>query len=97
MFKSRDKKITSNYRTIMISPILSKLYGIVLEKKISLWLESHRKRDKGHTGFRRYHSSVNHLVTLRIIVEECHNNKTKLTCCFIDFNKSFDIVSRTNL
>jgi hypothetical protein len=25
----------------MISPILAKLYGIILEKKINIWLESH--------------------------------------------------------
>jgi hypothetical protein len=81
----------------MISPILAKLYGIILEKKISLWLESHGKRAKGQARFRRYHSTVDHLVTLRIIAEECHNNKTNLLCCFIDFRKYFDTVPRTNL
>jgi hypothetical protein len=29
----------------MISLILAKLYGIILEKKISLWLESHGKSE----------------------------------------------------
>jgi hypothetical protein len=70
IFKNGDRNIPSNYRTIMISPILAKLYGIILEKKISLWLESHGKRAKSHAGFRRYHSTVDHLVTFRIIVEE---------------------------
>jgi hypothetical protein len=54
----------------MISLILVKLYGIILEKKINLWLESHGKRDKGQARFRRYHSTVDHLVTFRIIAEE---------------------------
>jgi hypothetical protein len=56
----------------MISPILSKLYGSILEKKISIWLESHGKRAKGQASFRGYHSTVDHLITLRIIAEECH-------------------------
>jgi hypothetical protein len=47
IFKNGDRNISSNYRTIMISPILAKLYGIILEKKINLWLESHDKRSKG--------------------------------------------------
>jgi len=47
IFKNGDKNIPSNYRTIMIIPILAKLYGIILEKKFSLWLESHCKREKG--------------------------------------------------
>jgi hypothetical protein len=50
IFKNGDRNIPSNYRTIMISPILAKLYGIILEKKISLWLEIHGKRDKGQAG-----------------------------------------------
>ena len=42
----------------MISPILAKLYGIILEKKINIWLESHGKRAKGQARFRRYHLLV---------------------------------------
>lgn len=43
-----------------------------------------------------YHSTMDHTVMLRIIAEECHNNKTNLLCCFVDFRKSFDTVSRKN-
>jgi hypothetical protein len=81
----------------MISPILAKLYEIILEKKISLWLESHGKRAKGQARFMIYHSTVDHLVTFRIIAEEFHNTKTNLFCCFVDVRKSFDMVHRKNL
>ena len=97
IFKNGDTNIPSNYRTIMISIILAKLYGIILEKKISLRLESHGKRDKVQDGFRRYHSTVDHLVTFRIIAEEFRNTKTNLFCCFVDFRKAFDMVPRKNL
>jgi hypothetical protein len=36
IFKSGDKINPSDYRTIMIIPILAKLYGSILEKKISI-------------------------------------------------------------
>ena len=81
----------------MISSILAKLYGIILEKTIILWLESHGKRDKCQAGLRRYHSTMDHLVTFRIIAEEFYNTKTNLFCCFVDFRKSFDTVPRKNL
>jgi hypothetical protein len=81
----------------MIRLILVKLYGIILENKISLWLEIHGKRAKGQVGFRRYHSTVDHLVTFSIIAEELCNTKTNLFCCFVDFRKSFDMVPRKNL
>jgi hypothetical protein len=47
IFKNGDINFLSNYRTIMINPILANIYGIILEKKISLWLEIHGKRLKG--------------------------------------------------
>jgi hypothetical protein len=62
----------------MISSILAKLYGIILEKKIKLWLEIHGKRAKFLVGFRRYHSTVDHLVTFTIIAKDFRNTKTNL-------------------
>jgi hypothetical protein len=97
IFKSEDKSNPSNYRNIMISPILTKLYGIVLENKIGSWIEIHGKRARGEAGFRGYHSIVDHLVTFRIIAEEFHNDKTSLLYCFVDFRKDFDTVPMTNL
>ena len=40
IFKNGDKSVLSNYKAIMVSHILAKLYGLILEKKLSLWLES---------------------------------------------------------
>jgi hypothetical protein len=68
ILKNGDRNMPSNYRTIMINLILAKLYGIILEKKISLWLESHSKRAKDQARFRRYNSTMDHLVTFKIIV-----------------------------
>jgi hypothetical protein len=68
-----------------------------LEKKIILWLESHGKRAKCQYGFRRYHSTVDHLFTFRITAEEFRNTKTNIFCCFVDFRKAFDMVPRKNL
>ena len=81
----------------MISPLLAKLYGIILEKKISRCFESEGKQAKGQAGFRRQHSTTYHLVTLRIIVEECNSDKSNLFCFFVDFRKAFDTVPRHNL
>jgi hypothetical protein len=50
-FKRGDKDDPSNYKTIMTTPLLEKLYGLKLEKKISLWLETRDKKDKGNIGF----------------------------------------------
>ena len=53
ILKSEDTDNPSNYRTIMISPLLARLYGIILEKKLNIWLENEGKWAKGQVGFRR--------------------------------------------
>ena len=54
------------------------------------------KRAKGQASFRRHHSTIDHLATLRIIAEECHNNNSDLFCRFVDFRKAFDAIPRNN-
>ena len=78
----------------MIIPVLENIYGIILEKKISVWIESKGNRAKGQAEFKRNHSTTYHLITLKIIAEECHNNKSNLFCCFVDFRKDFDMVPK---
>ena len=97
IFLNGDKKVPSNYKKIMISLFLAMFYGIILEKNIILWLESHSKISKVQVGFRRYHSIVDHIFTSRIISEEFHNTKTNLFSFFVDFRKAFDMIPRKNL
>jgi hypothetical protein len=52
----------------MNNTLLAKLYGIIHENKISIWLESHGKKAKGYASFRSYNSIVDRLVTCRIII-----------------------------
>lgn len=96
IFKSGDTNNPSEYRKIMMSPLLAKLYGIILERKLSIWHESEGKWANGQLGFRS-HSTTDHLVTLKIIVEEYRNDEPNFFCCFVDFRKAFDMVPKNNL
>ena len=70
LFKSGDANNPSNYRTIMINPLFAKLFGSMLENRISKWAEERGKRAKGQAGFRPKHSTVDHGITLRHIIEK---------------------------
>ena len=52
LFKSGDPMMPNNYRTIMISHCLAKIYGSILEKELSRWAAMHGHRAVGHAGFR---------------------------------------------
>ena len=81
----------------MISPILIQAIWKYFGKEDKHMARKPWKKSKGQAGFKGYHSTMDHLIILRIIAEERQNNKTNLLCCFIDFRKAFDIVPRTNL
>jgi hypothetical protein len=70
LFKSGDVNNPSNYRIIMINPLFAKLFGSMLEKKINKWAEERDKRAKGQASFRPKHSTDDHCITLRHIIEK---------------------------
>ena len=41
-----------------------------MERKLSKWAEMHAKRAKGQAGFRAQYNTIDHLVTLRVLMEE---------------------------
>jgi len=69
LFKSGDTNNPSNYRTIMVNPLMGKLFGSMIEKRISRWAEDEGKGAKGQAGFRPKHSTIlSHLVRIRVRV-----------------------------
>ena len=48
-------------------------------------------------GFRPKHSTVDHDMTLRHIIEKVWEDKEEVFCCFVDFKKAFGIVPRDKL
>ena len=76
---------------------MAKLLGSIVEQAISQWAESNHKRAKGQAGFRPKHSTIDHLITLRILMEESRLKGNHLHCCFVDFTKAFDTIPRDGL
>ena len=85
LHKGGSRNELSNYRTIMLAPIVSKLFGSLLENKLNTWAEEHSKRAKGKAAFRAHHSTLDHLITLRVAMEESRRRGKTLYICFVDF------------
>ena len=70
-----------------------------MESNISAWAAKNGKRAYGQSGFRKHHGTIDHLVTLRVLMEESRLGGKGLYCCFIDsdFKKAFDMVPRDHL
>jgi hypothetical protein len=67
-FKGGDASEFDNYRGITVGPILAKLFAMILDKKLSEWVEQHGLHAKGQTGFRKDYCITNQLFILRTLI-----------------------------
>jgi hypothetical protein len=51
LFKGGDASEFDNYRGITVGPILTKLFVMILDKRLSEWAEQHGLCAKGQAGF----------------------------------------------
>lgn len=97
IFKAGDPTEPGNYRTIMVGHTLARLFASILEQRLSRWAESEGIRAAGQAGFRRGFSTLDHILTLRAIIEEGRASGRRIYCSFVDFRKAFDMVPRARL
>ncbi len=81
-------------RGITVGPILTKLFTMILDKRLSEWVEQHGLRAKGQVGFRKDYRTIDQFFILWTLIEQSKAKKKPLYCCFVDFKKEFDIVPR---
>ena len=59
-------------------------------------LKINGKRAYGQAGFRKYHSTIDHLVTFRVLMEESLLRGEGLYCCFVLGNISLRMEDTEN-
>jgi hypothetical protein len=64
LFKGGDASKFDNYRGITIRPILTKLFAMILDKRLNEWAKQHGLRAKGQTRFRKNYRITNQLFIL---------------------------------
>jgi len=69
LFKGGDASEFDNYRGIMVGPILTKLFVMILDKRLSKWAEQHGLRAKGQARFCKDYYTTDQLFMLRTLIE----------------------------
>lgn len=77
--------------------VCSKIYSSILNQRISRWIKRNDTVGEEQAGFRRDHSTIDHIFTLVAIIQKQLQHHKKLYLAFINFNKSFDSVTRDKL
>ena len=88
----------NNYRGITLTNIFSKIFSILLERRLSNWAEANEKLNDFQFGFRKNKSTIDCVILLTSLIDKIVNHeKKKLYCSFIEFRKAFDLVNRNGL
>ena len=95
LFKNKGSpQDPSNFWAITILSCFGKLFTSILNKRITDFIESFQILGCEQAGFRRNHSTTDHLFTLYGIIDILLAKKKRLYCAFLDYEKAFDKVDR---
>ena len=92
IIKKGNIKICDNWRRICVLTAISKIISKLILDRIKDHLYSTIYREQA--GFRPGSSCVDHINTLRLIIEQSAEYQSDLHLVFVDFEKAFDSVDR---
>ncbi len=87
-FKKGDRHKVTNYRPITHSPVIAKIFSKAIENRIRLTLIEEQPTEQA--GFRSSFSTVDHICTVKQIMEKSSEYNKTIYIGLIDFNKAFD-------
>jgi hypothetical protein len=90
IYKKGPRENCDNYRGISLMDSIGKLYDAILTNRLQQWM----KPDREQAGAQKGRGCIEHLVTLRLLVDYAKSKKKKLYCVFVDFSKAYDRVPR---
>ncbi len=69
LFKGGNASEFDNYRGITVGPILTKLFIMILDKRLSGWAEQHGLCAKGQSRFRKDYHTIEQFFILWILIK----------------------------
>jgi hypothetical protein len=86
--------VFDDHRGIAVSPVIAKLFAIIMMTRLNRWAETRGLRAKGQAGFRPGRGTGDQVFILRHMIDTARARKRPLFCAFIDFSKAYDRVDR---
>ena len=97
LHKLGDVHNSANYRPITLLSCFSKLFTSILNSRLSNFVESQAILGWEQIGFHRGHSTLDHVITLKVIADIYLSEKKRIYAAFINFSSAFSSVNRNCL
>lgn len=85
LHKKGDRHLIDNYRPISLCSTISKVFSGVLKKRITQTISDSLTPDQA--GFRKGFSVIDHLHSMRQLIEKAREYNIPVYLCFIDFGR----------
>ena len=92
-----DASLPANYRSIAITPPLSKVFMSVMNNRLTELATSRNLHAPIQAGFRKHHSAMEHILILQTILAHSIKCRKQLGVAFIDLERAYDSISREQL
>ena len=87
----------NNYRGITILSCLGKLFSNFFNSRLTRFVEVNQIIGSEQAGFRSGFSTTYHMFALKSLIDIYSSKRKRLYCCYIDYSKAFDTISRSEL
>ena len=94
LYKQDSRLDPGNYRPITLLSVIGKLFGSIMENRLSTWSERTHAFADEQGGFRRHRGTPDLIFMLREIILTRKARKQATLATFIDARKAYDTVWR---
>ena len=92
-----EREDPSNYRGISLLSCLGKVFSNLINDRLTRFVNENNIIGPEQAGFRSGFSTLDHIFSLKTLIDIYLNKHKILYCCYVDYSKAFDTVSRTEL
>ncbi|CAH2215861.1 jg23949, partial [Pararge aegeria aegeria] len=93
--KKGAKDDIGNYRPISLMSNIYKIFSKVILQRITRQLDDNQPREQA--GFRRNFSTIDHIHTVKQVIEKYREYSKPLYIAYIDYNKAFDSLKHSKI
>ena len=97
LHKKGDKHDPMNYRGLSITSNLGKLFNKIIHRRLYDFMEENSLISINQIGFKQKSRTVDHIFTLKSIIDTFKLKRKKVFAAFIDLKKAYDTVWRIGL